>query len=575
MNNIIIGIDLGTTNSEVALIQNGKTEIIEIDGCRLLPSVVGLSEQGELLVGQKAHNQFILYPDRTIKSIKRKMGSQETVTLGDETYTPQEISAMILRYLKQAAEAYVECPISQAVITVPAYFSDTQRQATKDAGELAGLEVLRIINEPTAAALAYEANHNNQKHILVYDLGGGTFDVSVVRKQQDIVEVLASHGNNHLGGDDFDTAIVNHILDHLVSEKAINAENHPAAMARIQRAAENAKIKLSNAPYTQINEEFLLKLDDGLPVHLTMELGRHHYEDMIEPMLQETLESVHIAIKDAGLTVSDIDEILLAGGATRTPLIQSKLESILNLQPRFEIDPDLCVAKGAAIQAAVIAGHSVSSVLVDVTPYSFGTSALGDFNGMQYPFVYVPLIRKNSPIPISNSDVFTTSYDGQTAINVTVFQGEDPDAMNNTSLGSFMVENLTDTAAGNKIIIKFALDINGILKVTAKEKETGLEKHITIDNAVAKYDVEEMDEAKSRINLLMGGIDNPNNDNNQAGHLTTINKAEQLMQTVGDEDRDDLIDAIEDLKDAINQDDNGIIAQHKASLDDLIYYLDN
>ncbi len=579
MSNTIIGIDLGTTNSEIAFIQeDGTPQVLEIEGSPLVPSVVGFSENGELLVGQKALNQLVLYPERTIKSIKRKMGKNEDIKLAEETYTPQEISAMILRYLKQAAEKQLGQAIQQAVITVPAYFSDIQRQATKDAGELAGLEVLRIINEPTAASLAYESQHSEAKNILVYDLGGGTFDVSVVKKQEDIIEVLSSHGNNHLGGDDFDNLIVEHILAELETQHSVDARNNLAAMARIRQAAEKAKIALSNAPFVQINEEFLLKKKRGLPVHLTMELSRQDYEKMIEPMLQETLDSVHISIKDAGLTVADIDEILLVGGSTRTPLIQTKLEAILKLKPRSEINPDLCVVTGAAIQAAVIAGQSVANVLVDVTPYTFGTSVLDILDGVEYPFVYVPLIQKNTPIPVSNSDVFYTVVDNQAEIKVDAFQGEDRDAMNNIPLGEFNIQDLSKVPSGNKIIITFTLDINGILKVTAVEKATGLEKSITIDNAMTQYNGEDMVKAKSRINQLMEEthLDNkPAIEATSSEYTLIIQKAEALLETVDNEDKEDLIDAIEDLKDAVNENDTDAMEQHKSTLVDLLYYLDN
>ncbi|MFY9975447.1 MAG: Hsp70 family protein, partial [Chromatiaceae bacterium] len=471
MNDLIIGIDLGTTNSEVAVVQDGRTRVIEVDGSRLLPSVVGLADDGALLVGQAARNQVALYPERTVRSIKRRMGEDIKVPMGPESYTPQEISALILKRLKRAAEQELGQAINKAVITVPAYFSDAQRQATRDAGELAGLEVVRIINEPTAAALAYEVDHPQGKTILVYDLGGGTFDVSVVRVARDVTEVLSSHGNNHLGGDDFDARIVDHLIAHLGSQGQDPSDNR-TAMARLTRAAEAAKIALSDAPFALIQEEYLLE-HAGAPVNLSLELSREEYEAMIAPYIGETLEAVHIALKGAGLTVSDLDEVLLVGGATRTPLVQRRLEEELRMQPRSEVDPDLCVANGAAIQAAVIAGVQVASVLVDVTPYTFGTSAIGDLNGEFYPYVYVPLIRKNTPIPVTKSEAFETFHDGQRTILVHVYQGEDPDALNNTEIGSFRIDGLSDVPAGNVITTTFSLDVNGILHVSSREKRTG------------------------------------------------------------------------------------------------------
>ncbi|MCC7277016.1 MAG: Hsp70 family protein, partial [Chromatiaceae bacterium] len=473
MSDIIIGIDLGTTNSEVAVVRDGRPEVIPIEDSRLLPSVVGLADDGSLLVGQAARNQYVLHPDRTVKSIKRRMGEDVRVPLGHQEFSPQEISALILGRLKRAAEDYLGDTVTKAVITVPAYFSDAQRQATRDAGQLAGLEVVRIINEPTAAALAYEVDQAQRKHILVYDLGGGTFDVSVVGVEKDVVEVLASHGNNRLGGDDFDARILDHLVDWLKRERDADPSGNRQAMARLTRAAENAKIQLSDAPFARIEEEYLLEGKDG-PVHLSLELSREDYEAMIEPYLAETLAAVQIAMEGAKLRVADLDEVLLVGGATRTPLIQRRLERELGRQPRAELDPDLCVATGAAIQGAVIAGARVSQVLVDITPYTFGTSALAELNGEMYPYTYIPLIRKNSPVPVTKSEAFYTVYDGQQAIEVNVYQGEDPDALNNIEIGSFRIEGLSDVPAGNTLITTFSLDINGILEVTSREKRSGL-----------------------------------------------------------------------------------------------------
>jgi molecular chaperone DnaK len=573
----IIGIDLGTTNSEVAIVRNGRAEVIEVDGGRLLPSVVGLGDDGSLLVGQAARNQAVLYPERTVKSIKRRMGEETKVAMGEQEYSPQEISALILGRLKSAAEAYLGEPLRKAVITVPAYFSDAQRQATHDAGQLAGLEVVRIINEPTAAALAYETEHPARKHILVYDLGGGTFDVSVVGVEKDVVEVLASHGNNHLGGDDFDARIVEHLRDWLKRERDADPSEDRRAMARLSRAAEAAKIQLSDAPYAKVEEEYLLEGKDG-PVHLSLELDRQDYEGMIEHYIAETMEAVHIAMEGAGLSPPDLDEILLVGGATRTPLVQRRLEEILNLQPRSELDPDLCVAMGAAIQAAVIAGERVSSVLLDVTPYTFGTSALGDFNGELYPYTFVPLIRKNTPIPVTKSEAFRTIRDGQQAIDVSVYQGEDPDALNNTEIGSYRVEGLSDVEAGNVIVITFSLDINGILQVTSLEKRTGLEKKITIENATARFEHEEMEVAKERIQSLMEGEaeaagGEAQRENAKARAL--IEKAEQLMEAAGAEDREDLVDAVEAVRDALGGEDDAALDNAIGDLSDLIFYLES
>ena len=590
MNDIIIGIDLGTTNSEVAVVEGGQTRIIEVDGAKLLPSVVGLADDGALLVGQTARNQYVLYPERTVRSIKRRMGEDTKVAMGPQSYTPQEISALILKRLKQAAEKDLGQAVTKAVITVPAYFSDAQRQATRDAGELAGLEVVRIINEPTAAALAYEVDHAQVKTILVYDLGGGTFDCSVVRIAKDVTEVLASHGNNQLGGDDFDARIVDHLITHLKSQGHDPSDNR-TAMARLMRAAETAKITLSDAPFALIQEEYLLE-HAGAPVHLSLELAREDYEEMIAPYIAETLEAVHIAVKGAGLTVAGLDEVLLVGGATRTPLVQSRLEEELRMQPRSEVDPDLCVATGAAIQGAVIAGAQVASVLVDVTPYTFGTSAIAELNGEMYPYTYIPLIRKNTPIPVTKSEAFETSYDGQRKIIVNVYQGEDPDALNNTEIGSFNIDGLSDVPAGNILITTFSLDVNGILHVSSREKRTGLEARTTIDNATTRFASDELAAARERLSALIDGYEPDAGaamDADAAGDVDAgvgerreivaaralVEKAERLLDGANAEDRDDLVDGIEAVKDAVAHDHGEALDKAVAQLADLIYYLES
>jgi len=407
MKDIIVGIDLGTTNSEIAVWRDGHPVVLADDsGRKILPSVVGVTETGALLVGEEARNQALLHPERTVRSVKRRMGKDERIRLGDRDYAPQEISAMILRRLKEIAERRLGHPVTKAVITVPAYFSDAQRQATREAGEIAGLEPVRILNEPTAAALTYEAGQGEGKRIVVYDLGGGTFDVSVVRIQDGVVEVVSGHGNNHLGGDDFDAKLAGHILDHLRIKHGVDVTGDLRAMARITRAAEDAKKRLSDEPFVRVEEEYLAD-SDGKPVNLSLEIGRDTYEELIEPFIEETLDAVHVALKGAGLTVSQVDEILLVGGATRTPLIRRRLEETFDMAPRGEVDPDLCVALGAAIQAAAIAGEEVSAVLVDVTPYSFGISVLGEIDGEPYPYRFAPIIPKNTPIPVRRSLTLT------------------------------------------------------------------------------------------------------------------------------------------------------------------------
>lgn len=578
MSEIIVGIDLGTTNSEVAVVRDGRVSVIPVGpDSRILPSVVGFTEDGTLLVGEPAKNQYALNPERTVRSIKRRMGEDLRLALGGTDYTPQEISSMILRQLKGIAERDLGVSVSKAVITVPAFFSDAQRQATREAGAIAGLDVVRIINEPTAAALAYESGREGAHKVLVYDLGGGTFDVSIVNLEKDVVEVLASHGNNHLGGDDFDAKIVDHVLNYLKEHRGIGDELSSGARARIRRAAEAAKIHLSDEPYATITEEYLLE-HRGEPVHLNLELSRHDYEAMIEPYIAETMAAAHTALEGAGLTVSDLDEILLVGGATRTPLVARRLEEELGLQPRGEVDPDLCVAMGAAIQAGIIAGVETPTVLVDVTPYTFGTSALGFMQGMEYPYCYVPLIRKNTPIPVSKSEVFYTSYDGQKQVDVTVHQGEDPDALNNIEIGRFSIEGLRDAPEGNPIVTTFSLDLNGILHVSSREKATGLEYSVTIDNAIARFEEAEMEMARQRVEALFTpeeGDAGTAASRQRVEARALVEKAERLMEGASADDREDLVDRIEAVNDALAGGGESSLEEAMDAMADLIYYLES
>jgi molecular chaperone DnaK (HSP70) len=586
MNEIIVGIDLGTTNSEIAIVENGKMTVIEDAGCKILPSFVGISENNDVLVGEPAKNQYVLYPERTVKSIKRQMGEETKVEMAGQAYTPQEISAIILKRLKGIAEAYLNQPVHKAVITVPAYFSDAQRQATREAGEIAGLEVVRMINEPTAAALSYEAEQKARKRILVYDLGGGTFDVSVVSIEDDVVEVIASHGNNKLGGDDFDQKIIDHIVKHLQEKSGMDIQQSRKAMARINRAAEAAKRTLSDQPFVTIEEEYLEE-KEGAPIHLSLELARHDYEDMIAGYIDETLEAVHIALNGANLIASDIDETLLVGGSTRTPLVSQRLKEEFRKQPRSEVDPDLCVATGAAIQGAMIGGHDVSAsaVLVDITPYTYGTSAIGDLNGEMYPYKYVPIIHKNSSLPLNKTEVFYTVMDNQDAVEVRIFQGEDPDALNNIQIGEFMVEGLSRAPSGNPILLALELDLNGILHVSAVEKKTGLQKSIVIDNAISRFEEAEMEAAKERIREIFGeGGDSAEvveqkteADSHHAviQARALVEKAERMLDDASPEDKEDMVNTIEAINDAITKEDYAALKEPMDQLSDILYYLES
>ena len=504
MTDVIVGIDLGTTNSEVAALVDGKVQVLATpDGEQIMPSCVGLAPDGALLVGTPARNQYGLYPERTVKSIKRLMGSDRRVTLGDRAYTPPEISAIILRALKARAEAALGVPVRRAVITVPAYFSDSQRQATRDAGEIAGLEVIRILNEPTAAALAYGADRTGDRTVLVYDLGGGTFDVSLVQGQGDVTEVLASHVNNHLGGDDFDQLLLEHVRSRFTTSTGVDVRGDRRAMSRLLHAVEEAKKRLSFEPYARIREEYLAERD-GVPVHLDLEVSREDYEPLVRRLLEGTLDSVHHALADAGKRPDQVDEILLVGGVTRTPLVTRLLAEATGLTARQEVHPDLCVALGAGVLAARLAGHDIDRVLVDVSPYSFGPSYFGLRNGLPYEHCYHPIIPRNTPLPASRTDTYSTMVDHQEAWEVCVYQGDDPNALNNLLVGRFRIEGLAPVPAGNEVLCRMELDLDGILRVSAIEKRTALAKHVTIEGATTAMSEAELAAARERVRALFG-----------------------------------------------------------------------
>lgn len=498
----IVGIDLGTTYSEVAALRGGRVAVLGPADSKLLPSCVGIGPEGELLVGQAARNQLLVYPERTVRSIKRQMGSDEAVTVGDRTLTPQEVSSLLLRQLAEWASASLEGPVEKAVITVPAYFSDAQRNATREAGELAGLEVVRILNEPTAAALAYGCGEGAGQTVMVYDLGGGTFDVSIVRVESDITEVLASHGNNRLGGDDFDELLAQRLLEAFQAEHGIDLrDEHPAAYARLWAAAEDAKRTLSFEPYATVREEALATVG-GRPLHLELELARGDYEDMVRPLVESTLDSVAKALDDANLHHGDLDAILLVGGSTRTPLVAEVLERRTGSAPRRDMHPDLCVALGAGLLASRLSGHDVERVLVDVSPYSFGPSYLGERDGQMYTYCYRPLIRRNTPLPVTRTETYWTAHPYQTCVDVEIYQGEDPDALKNILVGRFGVTGLRAKAEHNEVLCRMQLDVDGILHVSAIEKDTGKAKHITITGALEPKTRSELAAARGRLDDL-------------------------------------------------------------------------
>jgi len=480
---------------------DGQVRVLGPGETRMLPSCVGFSTSGELLVGESARNQQALYPERTVRSIKRKMGSLETVALGDKTFTPQEISAIILRELAEWASRALGQTPRKAVITVPAYFSDAQRSATREAGALADLDVVRILNEPTAASLAYGYGDGSRHTALIYDLGGGTFDVSVVVIEGEVTEVLSSHGNNQLGGDDFDDLLAAHLAKEFFDRHGIDLGGHPAAKARLWWAAEEAKKKLSVEPYVKIREEALITAG-GKPLHLDIEVSRDEYERLIRPLVESTLDSTSKALQDAGKTPGALDAILLVGGSTRTPLIADLLRERTGLDPRQEVHPDLCVALGAGVLASRLAGHAIERVLVDVSPYAFGVSYLGERGGVPYPYCYRPIVPRNTPLPLTRTERYATAYPYQDVVEVQVYQGDDEDALRNILVGDFRIEGLTPTEEPNEILCRMHLDLDGLLDVTAIEKRSGASKHITIVNALRVKTGEEIAAGQRRIREL-------------------------------------------------------------------------
>ena len=598
----IIGIDLGTTNSEVAIIQDGKPVVFEEDGDPILPSFVGLSDDGRLLVGKAARNQWVVAPERTIKSIKRKMGQDVKVKLGDQEYRPQEISAMILRALKQRASAKMGREVSKAVITVPAYFNDAQRQATREAGELAGLEVVRILNEPTAASLTYDPELAEMRRILVYDLGGGTFDVSIVQAQEGVIEVLSSHGDTQLGGDDFDDLLLKHLAIKFQAEHSVDLTANLVSRARLLRAAEEAKKTLSFHPFARITEEFIAE-KDGQALHIDIEISRAEYEELILPLLNRTMDCVQKALDDCKLVGSAIDKVVLVGGSTRTPLVSNMLEERLGQPAHQEVNPDLCVAMGASVQAAIIAGDDVGSVLVDITPHSLGIKCLSYHQGFEFPFRFAAILHRNTPLPASRSEVFSTVVDNQDAVNVEVYQGESEDIRNNHCIGNFLIDGLAKVPSGNQLVVQLELNLDGMLKVSAREKATGLQKQVTIVNALAKFEREERGQAQERLQELWRGQEDADETFDEFNEASSVNvggdgampelvpgpregqretvqaralleKAERLMQTMSTADQAEVKRLMGDIHTAMTDRRWDKVVASCNSLSDVLFYLE-
>ncbi len=621
MSDIIIGIDLGTTNSEVAVCIDGKIEIIPMaDGSLMLPSVVGISPKGNLIVGHEARNQLALYPDNTVRSIKRKMGSGDSVNLGGRDYLPQEISAMILTTLKNAAEKHLGKPVTKAVITVPAQFNDAQRNATREAGRIAGLDVLRILNEPTAACLAYENNTpDKKKTLLAFDLGGGTFDVSLVSIEGDVTEVIASSGDNHLGGDDFDQAIAERLQAEML-EKDHGALDRIAEY-RLLKAAEQAKVQLSEFAYAQIIENNLVG-KNGDSLSLDRELSRQEFDELLEPFVAKTVLAVRRCLSDAGVKADAVDDIILVGGSTRSSVFQDMIEREFGRRPHADIQPDLAVAYGAGMMAARLMGEQQHRILVDITPYTFGISCVGELNGQLCHYCFVSIIKAGAALPVAREEVFFTIQDNQKAIEVNVFQGENPDARKNTLIGTFCIEDLSEQPAGNKIVMSMKLDLDGLLRCSAIEKITGKRKDIVITNALAKLSEDELAKSRERVaklfadqppwNPLNGDVDDDAEDDEdedaiagiladamdanqdkvekQGAHgrktaddgpdmINTITQLAFRLQKVSSKmPREDLAEAnelVQQMKAALNTGDTKAFHAACQELDDLLFYAES
>jgi molecular chaperone DnaK len=590
---MIVGIDLGTTFSAVSHVQEGVPRILSQGDERIMPSMVGLTPQGGLLVGTPARNQYTLYPERTIRSIKRKMGTNEQVTLGDRSYAPAEISALILRELKRRAETQLGETVDRAVITVPAYFSDAARQATIEAGQLAGFTVERILNEPTAAALAYGLDRSDERQLVaVYDLGGGTFDVSIIELDNGVVEVRASHGDTQLGGDDFDQRLVDFLAERFL-------EQHPGhdpradrrALARLTRAAEQAKIALSSQAFTRVREEYLLS-EGNRPLHLDIEVARTDFEGLIEDLVSRTLDAFAAALEDTGLEASAMNKILLVGGSTRVPLVWQRVYEYTGIEPEIAVNPDEAVALGAGVEAAIIAGEPLAAILVDVTAHSLGIEVAEEVFGRLVPDLYSIIIHRNTTIPTSKSEVYRALTPQQTAIELKIYQGEEQIASRNRLLGNFLFSGLRPEAPGQlpRITVTFDFDSNGILHVSAVDRGSGKTAGIQVQAAHARLSAAEL--ADARLNLealeedlvrdLEGAVEgewteveagepqaNGAGSDEHAEASALLARARRLLEREPDDQ--DLREAIESLTGKMREDDEAAIEAAQEALLDLIY----
>ncbi len=610
----IVGIDLGTTNSVVAAVINGQVQVLVEDGESLLPSVVGLDPSGKLITGVVARNQQVAFPDRTIVSVKRQMGQMTPISLGDQQFTPPEISAMILRRLRERASVQLGQAVSRAVITVPAFFDDQQRQATKEAGELAGFSVERIINEPTAAALVYHAGTADQLNLVVYDFGGGTFDVSIVRMEAGVVEVLSSKGDTHLGGDDLDALLLKHVAEDFQQQHEIDLRNTASTRWRLLQACERVKRQLSTDQTVRLQEEFIAE-KAGQSLNLDITITRDEYEDLIRPLVDRTIECVDEALRDAKLHINQIDDLVLVGGSTRTPLVIERLRDEFLREPSRAVDPDLAVALGAATQAAMFSGLAIGPVLVDVNAHTLGIEVLADDAMLSRRLVFSPIIHRGTPLPARFEESYFAIHEDQKVVEIVVQQGEHLDVNRNQTIGTFDLD--LDGAKGDraKILVRFELTLDGTLKVTATQPATGKTNELKVVNAMSRFREENREHAITRLAELFAESDELDNDadfsagqasagypvtsssgktfhliddsdddasglqppkmastgSNQAASVLT--NARVALQRLEGDDADEIRDLVEQLEMAITDDDTDEIASLCEELDDVLFYV--
>lgn len=601
---VIVGIDLGTTNSVVAAVIDGQPRVLDEAGEALLPSVVGINPQGQLVTGVAARNQLAAFPESTVASIKRKMGRMDPVQLGNQSFTPPEISAMILRRLRDRASRALNQPVNRAVITVPAFFDENQRQATREAAELAGLSVERIINEPTAATLVYHAGENDRKQIAVYDFGGGTFDVSVVRMEAGVIEVLSSKGDTQLGGDDLDHVLMKHVADRFQAEHEVDLHASSQSRHRLWLACEAAKRRLSTEETVQIVEEFIAECD-GKPLHLTATVTRAEFEELIEPFVTRTIQCVDDAMRESGLTIHQIDDLVLVGGSTRIPMVEERLREEFLREPSRAVDPDLAVALGAAVQAAMIDGLSVGPVLVDVTGHTLGVEVCEGMSFAGPVMTFSPIIHRNTPLPARYENAYSTLHDDQTAVEVHVLQGERPEVHRNKSIGKFNLALQSGGGERSKIVVRFDLTLDGTLKVTATQPATGISKVLTINNALSQFQADDRDRAEARLGAMFDASDELLDDEdvpspNQWGAQESqcpdafdavdpdsaesassrfpqaaalLKKAETLKASVEGQDAADIEELCERLKGAMAADNPAAVVGLSEELDDILFYV--